>query len=146
MVTQFDTYPGVEKFTVDVDNYGVVDGKYLYFDLPFTPSLYPPGADRRTLPLFLNRTDRNTVRTEIDLPKEFRREVIAPQSQDLQVPDGGGTARITAKETAGKCFVTDEFDTLPAIVDPRNYAAMLKLESKLERKSSTVFLFSSAAP
>ena len=41
LVTRFDAYPGVEEFTVTVDNYSVVDGKYLYFDLPFTPSLFP---------------------------------------------------------------------------------------------------------
>jgi transglutaminase-like putative cysteine protease len=146
LVTKFDQYPGVEAFTVDVDNYGVVDGKYLYFDLPFTPMLFPAGADRRTLPLFLNRRDRNVVRTEIDLPKNFQNEVIAPKSRDLEVPDGGGDARITATATPGKYVITDVFDTSPAIVDPRNYGAMLKLESALERKSSKVFLFSSAAP
>jgi hypothetical protein len=144
--TRFDTYPGLEQFTVDVDNYSVVDGKYLYFDLPFTPSLFPAGADRRTLPLYLTRTDRNTVRTEIELPQGFRHEVIAPQSRDLDVPDGGGTAKIVSTETPGKFVVTDEFDTTPAIIEPRDYSAMLKVESTLERKSSKVFLFSSAEP
>jgi transglutaminase-like putative cysteine protease len=144
--TRFDTYPGVEHFTVDVDNYGVVDGKYLYFDLPFSGSLFTVGADHRTLPLFLQRTDRNSIHTEIDLPQEFRREIIAPQSQDLEVPDGGGSARIISTETPGKCFVTDQFDTTPAIVEPQDYPGVLKVESTLERKSSKVFLFSSAAP
>jgi transglutaminase-like putative cysteine protease len=144
--TDFDSYPGLEQFTVDVDNYSVVDGKYLYFDLPFTPSLFPAGADRRTLPLYLTRTDRNTVRTEIELPPGFRHEVIAPQSRTLDVPDGGGTAKITSTETPGKCVITDEFDTQPAIIEPRDYSAMLNVESTLERKSSKVFLFSSAEP
>ncbi len=51
LITQFDTYPGLEQFTVDIDNYSVVDGKYLYFDLPFTPSLFPVSADQRALPI-----------------------------------------------------------------------------------------------
>jgi transglutaminase-like putative cysteine protease len=144
--TQFDTYPGLEQFTVDVDNYSVVDGKYLYFDLPFTPSLISAGADRRTLPLFLTRTDRNTIRAEIELPQEFRHEVIAPQSRDLDVPDGGGSARIVSTETPGKCIITDEFDTTPVIIAPGDYPAMLKVESALERRSSKVFLFSTAEP
>jgi hypothetical protein len=144
--TQFDTYPGLEQFTVDVDNYSVVDGKYLYFDLPFTPSLLPAGADRRTLPLYLPQTDRNIIHAEIDLPKEFRHEVIAPQSRSLDVPDGGGTARLILAETPGKCIVDDEFDVTPAIIDPQDYSDVLKVESTLERKSSKVFLFSSAEP
>jgi hypothetical protein len=144
--TRFDTYPGLEQFTVEVDNYSVVDGNYLYFDLPFTPSLFPAGADRRTLPLYLARTDRNTIRTEIKLPRRFRHKVIAPRSRNLDVPDGGGTARITSAQTRGKCVITDEFDTAPAIIEPRDYSAVLKVESALERKSSKVFLFSSAEP
>jgi transglutaminase-like putative cysteine protease len=144
--TRFDTYPGLEQFTVDVDNYSVVDGKYLYFDLPFTPSLFSVGADRRALPLYLARADRNIIRTEIDLPQEFRHEVIAPQSRTLDVPDGGGTARIISAETPGKCVITDQFDTAPAIIEPQDYSAVLKIESTLERKSSKVFLFSTAEP
>jgi len=142
--TQFDVYPGVEEFTVDVDNYSVVDGKYLYFDLPFTPSLIPAGTDRRSLPLFLSRSDRNTIRAEIELPEKFRQEVIAPPSRDLNVPDGGGDAKIVSTETPGKCVISYDFASTPAIVDPRDYPAVLKLESTLEQKSSKVFLFSSA--
>jgi transglutaminase-like putative cysteine protease len=146
LTTDFKTYPGVEQFTVDVDNYTVVDGKYLYFDLPFTPSLIQAGADSRTLPLYLTRTDRNSVRAEIELPEQFSHEIIAPQSRTLSVPDGGGTAKITSTETPGKFVVTDEFDTTPTIVAPQDYGSVLNLESSLERKSSKVFLFSSAAP
>src|SRR5207344_2191336 len=51
LTTTFNTYPGVEQFTVEVDHFSVVDNRYSYFDLPFTPSLFPPGADTRTLPL-----------------------------------------------------------------------------------------------
>jgi hypothetical protein len=144
--TDFSAYPGLEQFTVDVDNYSVVDGNYLYFDLPFTPSLFPAGADRRALPLYLSRTDRNTIRAEIKLPRRFRHEVIAPPSRNLDVPDGAGTARITSAQTHGKCVITDELDTSPAIIEPRDYSAVLKVESALERKSSKVFLFSSAEP
>ena len=144
--TQFDRYPGLEQFTVEVDNYSVVDGKYLYFDLPFTPTLLTVGADRRTLPLYLARADRNTIRTEIELPPGFRHEVIAPQSRNLEVPDGGGTARIISAQTPGQCVITDEFDTSPAIIQPQDYGAVLKVESALERKSSKVFLFSSGEP
>ncbi len=46
LTTSFDTYPGVEQFTADVDNYSVLDGNYFYFDLPFNPSLM--GAGRGT--------------------------------------------------------------------------------------------------
>ncbi|HZQ47071.1 MAG TPA: DUF3857 domain-containing protein, partial [Verrucomicrobiae bacterium] len=131
LTTKFDSYPGLEQYTVEIDNYSVVDGDYLYFDLPFTPSMFPPGADHRVLPLFIGQTSQSTVRTEIELPAEFRRLVIAPGSKKLEVPGGGGSARISFKNTAGKLVITHEFDTEPAIISPKDYSAMLKVESAL---------------
>jgi transglutaminase-like putative cysteine protease len=140
LVTQFEAYPGVEQFAVEIDNYGVVDGKYLYFDLPFTPSLFPAGADHRALPLFIPWQRQESVRTEIELPPGFPHLVMAPKSDSIAAPDGGGYARISAKDTPGKCVMAHEFETSPAIVPPRDYSAMLKVESALGRKSSRVFL------
>ena len=140
LVTQFGAYPGLEQYTVEIDNYSVVDGPYLYLDLPFTPSLLAPGADRRSLPLYIARHSENTVRTEIELPAGFRRVVIAPRSENLYEPDGGGAARISSTESGGKLVLTDDFEVSPAIVSPRDYPDLLKVESALGRKSSTVFL------
>jgi transglutaminase-like putative cysteine protease len=140
LTTRFDTYPGLEQFTADVDNYSVLDGNYFYFDLPFTPSLFPAGADRRALPLFISRASDNAVRTEIDLPPGFHHVVMAPGSETLDAPDGSGTAKITSTDSAGKLVITDDFQTAPAIIPPPDYAAMLKVESALGRKSAKAFL------
>lgn len=138
LVTQFDTYPGRQQYTVEVDNYAVVDGKYCYFDLPYTPSLFPVGADRRILPLYAPEQGTETIHTEIKLPRSFHRVVIAPPAEKLRAP--GGTARITSKQTDGKYVLTDEFETIPTIVAPGDYADRLKVESALRQKSSRVFL------
>jgi transglutaminase-like putative cysteine protease len=138
LTTDFDHYPGTEGFTVEVDNYAVVDGKYSYFDLPFAPSLFAVGADRRVLPLFIATGGKTTVRGEIDLPPGFRRTVIAPKSETLTAP--GGTAKITSTSHAGHCVITDELESEPTVVRPQDYPAMLKAESTLREKSARVFL------
>jgi hypothetical protein len=138
--TQFDCYPGLEQYTVEVDNYCVVDGKYTYFDLPFTPSLFSSGADQRTLPLYISYQSQNSVRTEIELPPGYRKVAIAPKSQRLDVPAGGGRALMTMKQTGDKYVITHEFETSPAIVSADEYPAMLEMEARLGRKSSKVFL------
>jgi len=138
--TDFDAYPGLLHFTVEIDNYGVVDGNYLYFDLPFTASLFPAGADHRSLPLFLSHESEKTVHTEIELPPGYRQVVIAPQSEDLHPPGGGGNARIVSTTEPGKYLITHDLENTPAIVGPKDYAAMLHVESELGRKSSRVFL------
>jgi hypothetical protein len=140
LVTKFDSYPGLEQFAVDVDNYSVVDGKYLYFDLPFMPSLFPPGADRRTLPLFIGHRRDHTIRTEIELPSGFHRVAIAPKSETLAAPAGCGQAQVTSEDKPGKIVLIHELDTAPAIISAKDYPAMLKLEAALENKSSRLFL------
>jgi transglutaminase-like putative cysteine protease len=139
LVTKFDTYPGTEQFQVTVDNYAVVDGKYLYFDLPFTPSLIPVGTDARELPLFIAARDRNTIRAEITLPPEFRKLVIAPAGKKLSAANGG-TAQIITSSDNGKFVLTDELETTPAIIDAADYPAVLKTESALRQKSARAFL------
>jgi transglutaminase-like putative cysteine protease len=140
LTTKFDTYPGLEQFTVAIEDYGVVDGNYSYFDLPFAPSLFPPGADTRALPLFLAQRAEDTVRAEIELPPGFRRMIIEPRSEKLAAPDGCGRAQITTVSSPGKCVITHELDTRPAIIEPKDYPALLQVESVLGRKSSRVFL------
>jgi transglutaminase-like putative cysteine protease len=137
----FDTYPGTEKFTVALDNYAVVDGKYLYFNLPFTPSLVKlPGSDYRSLPLLLSHEGSNTTRAEITLPAGFKQVLIAPRSESLDAPDGGGSVKLTSAPGSGKFVMTADTQTLPAVIDPQDYPTMVKIESALENKSSMVFL------
>jgi transglutaminase-like putative cysteine protease len=139
LTTMFDTYPGLEQFSVVIDNYGIADGKYFYFNLPPTPPLLPAGADQRALPMLISQPNKNTVRLAVDLPPDFPRTLIAPGSANFNVA-GAETARTTTRETPGGYVITDEFDTAPAIISPGDYQAMLRVDSALDRKSSKVFL------
>lgn len=141
LTAQFDTYPGTERFTVALDNYAVVDGKYLYFSLPFTPSLVQlPGSDRRSLPLMLSGEESTSVHTQINLPVAFRDVLISPHGENLDAPSGGGKVRMTSAEGDGKITLTDDSETAPALISPTDYPAMVRLESTLENKSSKLFL------
>ena len=73
LTTTFNTYPGLEQFSVIIDNYGIADGNYFYFNLPSTPPLMPAGADQRALPLFISQGNKNTVQIKVDLPPDFPR-------------------------------------------------------------------------
>jgi transglutaminase-like putative cysteine protease len=138
LTTAFDSYPGLEQFSVIIDNYGIASGNYFYFNLPATPPLMAAGADQRALPMLVSQADKDTVRVAIDLPPDFSRVLIEPKNERFAA--GAGTARLATQESPGGCVVTDEFETAPAIVSPAGYQAMLKMESALDRKSSKVFL------
>lgn len=140
LVTRFDTYPGLEEFTVDIEHYAVVDGRYVYFDLPFTPAMLPSGADDRVLPLFIGQQSQRSIQTEIQLPPSFSKLDIAPANHELQVPNGGGTARVVSSSSTGRYRLTHQFETAPVILSPLDYPALLKVESTLEQKSARAFL------
>jgi hypothetical protein len=140
LTQKFDTYPGIEKFSVELDNYAVADGKYLYFNLPFTPSLVElPGGDRRALPFLLTQDQTKRVRAEIKLPEGFHNVLIAPPSGSFDAP-GGGKVRMTSSMADGKYVLTEESETQPAVIKPVDYPAMVKVEAALEKKSGKVFL------
>ncbi len=139
LTTKFDTYPGLEQFTVEMDNYAVVDGKYYYFNLPFTPSLFDGLADQHSLPLFISDQNETDYRAEIQLPDGYHVAGIAPKNEKYIAP-GGSQAIITQTEVDGKSTVTEQFETVPGIIKPKNYPDLLDIESALGQKSGTTFL------
>jgi len=140
LTTNFDGYPGVEQFAVEIDHYAVVDGKYLYFDLPYTLSLFPTYTDRHTLPLLIGAARLETVHTEIKLPAGFRRVVIAPRNEDLVAPSGAGTVHVAAKVAGRDWSVTQDLSAKPSVVAPEEYSAILSVESVLENESARLLL------
>ena len=139
LTTEFNAYPGLEEFTVELDDYGIVDGKYLYFGLPFSPSFFNAAADQRSLPLFISDGNERILSAEITLPAGFRLTGIVPQSENFTAP-GGSQIHITQADADDKCIITDEFETTPAIVVPKDYPKLLSIQSALGQKSETTFL------
>jgi hypothetical protein len=140
LVTNFNTYPGVVAFTVDVDRYGVAGNRYLYFSLPFTPQLFATGANRRMLPMLIFDLSNETIRTRIKLPPEFQQMTITPRAAAFAGPEGAGSARISSTTEKGECVIVYEMARRPAIVHPADYPALLDVESALENKAARMLL------
>ncbi|HEY1662969.1 MAG TPA: DUF3857 domain-containing protein [Verrucomicrobiae bacterium] len=139
LTTRFDTYPGMEEFTVELDNFAVVDGNYFYFNLPFTPSFFNTAAGQRSLPLFIADANENVLRAEIGLPPGYRQTEILPKSEKFMTP-GGSQVKITQKSEDGKCVITDDFIMAPAVIAPQDYPKLLDIQSALGEKSEKIFL------
>jgi transglutaminase-like putative cysteine protease len=139
LTTKFDSYPGLEEFTVDLDDYGVASGKYFYFDLPFSPPFYAAGTGERSLPLYLSDKRERVVRAEIELPPGFVPTDIAPNDGMFAAP-GGSQVHITKTSADGKYVVTERLNAVPAIVNPADYPKLLNIQSTLGRKSEMTFL------
>jgi transglutaminase-like putative cysteine protease len=139
LTTKFDAYPGLERFTVKMDNFAVADGKYFYFNLPFTASLFDSLAEHRALPLYVSEADENDFRAEIEVPGGYHASGIAPKNEKLVAP-GGSEARITDTDDGGKRVITEQFELKPGIIKPKDYSDLLSIQSALGQKSATTFL------
>lgn len=139
LTTKFDTYPGLEQFTVELDHYAVPDGKYYYFNLPFSPALLTTLADQRSLPLYLPDQSDRILKAEIQLPEGYRETDIVPRDEKFTAP-GGSQARITQKADGDKTVITEQFKTVPGVIEPKQYAELLNIQSALGEKSATTFL------
>jgi hypothetical protein len=91
------------------------------------------------LPLFIGSDFESRITTEISLPKEFTRLVIAPSDKKLRAADAG-SVRVKTSSQKGKFLMTQDMDINPAIIPPDEYPALLKVESTLGEKSGSTFL------
>jgi hypothetical protein len=138
--TSFEGYPGVVKYTVEVDDFAVVDGDYLYFNLPYAPALFRLNSDSRTLPYFISGRTLDEARISITVPSTYGDVEIAPSGWTTELPDGGGKIAIIEQSGQGSFQVVSSLDAEPAIVEPKDYAELLKLESSLENRAAWAVL------
>jgi len=138
--TSFEGYPGVVKYTVAVDDFAVVDGDYLYFNLPYAPALFRLNSDSRTLPYFISGRTLDEARISINVPSTYGDVEIAPSGWTTELPDGGGKIAIVEQSGQGSFQVVSSLDAEPAIVEPKDYPELLKLESSLENRAAWAVL------
>jgi hypothetical protein len=74
---KFDCYPGIEQFTVEIDNYPwwMVNIRTLICHLHHRCFLWAPISARC---LFVSQQSERNVRTEIELPPGFRQSTSRP--------------------------------------------------------------------
>ena len=143
LTANFNTYPGIEQFTVEIDHYAVIADKFCYFNLPFVPRLLPATANQRALPLFISQSSTQQFRVEIELPPAYPQVDIAPGNEQFNEPDGTGTVRVATAKANDQLIISFELNSRPAIVTPADYPAAENIEAILENPVSRVLLLES---
>jgi transglutaminase-like putative cysteine protease len=149
LVTNFDSYPGTESYSVQVDKYAVRDGDYLYFELPRSLS-HPFGlrSDTHENPFYQGGDQSLRITTIIELPKGFSNVVLAPGQKEWKLPANGGTARVRVvaqPSSAGSdgptiLTFTHEVDLNPFILESANYGDLLEIEKQLTHAEARTVL------
>ena len=93
--TAFDSYPGVEQFTVRVPRYAVRAGGYLYFTMPASlQDIFGFRSETRDNPIFWSGPRRIAIRTTLTLPQEFATLALQPAEVEWKAPQSAGVVRI----------------------------------------------------
>ncbi len=147
LVTNFDSYPGTESYSVQVQKYAVRDGDYLYFELPRSLS-HPFGlrSDTHENPFYQGGDQTLRITTIVELPKGFSNVVLAPGQKEWKLPANGGTARVrvTKQDPQGDgpmvLTFTHEVDLNPFILESASYGDLLEIEKQLTHAEARTVL------
>ncbi len=147
LVTDFDSYPGIESFSVRAEKYAVRDGDFLYFELPRTVSR-PFGlrSDSHENPFFLDRETSFRVSTVVELPPGYSHVILAPEQKQVQFPAGGGVCRATLSaepaqgDKPARLVITREVDLNPFILEADDYAELVEIEKDLAHAKARTIL------
>ncbi|MEN6337548.1 MAG: DUF3857 domain-containing protein [Phycisphaerales bacterium] len=147
LVTNFDSYPGVESFSVRADKYAVRDGDFLYFELPRSLSgLFNLRSDVHENPYYLDSDVSLRISTVIELPAGFSQVVLAPDQRDWQLPAGGGSVRVSVSNQslpnggATQLTISDEVDLNPFMIDSKDYPKLVDIERQLTHAQARTVL------
>jgi transglutaminase-like putative cysteine protease len=149
LTTNFDSYPGVESYGVQVQRYAVRDGDYLYFELPRSLGrLFGLRSDTHENPFYQGGDQSLRITTTVELPKGFSSVVLAPGQKEWRLPAGGGTVRVrvTKQDPQGDgptvLTFTHELDLNPFILEAPGYSDLVEIEKQLTHAEARTVLVS----
>ena len=143
---QADTisYPAVERFSVTVDSYAVLDRNYLYLELPgFSQGLAGARKDQRIHPLYRNYFSRKDIFVDIIAPKSLKC-IVSPENINIYISP---TSHIRMKTTDSsndayqKISIYQNIDISPILIRPRFYSNFLEANNIINHMESRMILF-----
>lgn len=140
--TDFNSYPGKEKFTVAVERFAVTDSKYLYLALPenIFANIIRVGEPVRNNPYHLATTHLEQA-YDIELPKNSAKILLQPADFSWKVPDNGGNFTISCQHTTAhslsiKCVVNFK----STVLTPQQYTKLVAISDKLSSPAMKTIL------
>ncbi|MCU0613208.1 MAG: DUF3857 domain-containing protein, partial [Candidatus Eisenbacteria bacterium] len=102
LISQFDAYPGTVEFSARVEQFGIRDGEFLYFQLPESfAGLMRLRGDTRDNPYYRDTHTRQRIVTLVALPDGFEDIELQPAELHWVAPLNSGTVDITMGQWGG---------------------------------------------
>lgn len=91
----FTGYPGVERYSIGVEQYAVRDNNLLYFELPILhDNRFHLQSERRNFPFYHSQKHHVVYFGSIELPPMLSEVIIAPKDHEISLPVQGGNIKM----------------------------------------------------
>ena len=140
LTSDFSGYPGRIEFALNIPDYAVPAGEYLYFFQAAAPPVFKLSSDDRISPLYLKKREHTDSEINIELPPGFAVDYL-PQA--IQRTDAAGVAlNIDFKFQAepGRITIRGSQSLDPSIVQPSRYRELLDLYRVMIDRKFKLFL------
>jgi transglutaminase-like putative cysteine protease len=139
--TAFDSYPGVEQFTVRVPHYAVRADGYLYLTMPASlQDVLGFRSETRDNPIFWSSPRRIAIRAALTLPQEFATLALQPPEVEWKAPQSAGVIRILSDRAKEPNVIEQTVNLLPAIIPAMDYDDLLHIQRLLSHPSARTIL------
>jgi transglutaminase-like putative cysteine protease len=140
--TQFDHYPGYISYEATAERYAVLDGEYLYVNIPqLFDDLFNFRATERTLPFSYDALTDETHRIHIELPKEYE-PVYMPSSYLWHAPKACGSITIDVlyEPQSNRIEITASAQLKPTWFDAASFPDFVRTQQALAHPNRHMLL------
>ncbi len=132
--TDYQSYPGIEEFSLSAQAYATRQGTYLYLDLPgLVGSLEGVNTEMRKNPIFRSSYHKGEISLEVLLPAGVESvQVLPPEKLTLQVKGSGAIdleTMVVYREGDSEPSVVkirQRLDLAPALIQAEGYPELLE--------------------
>ena len=131
--TQFDTYPGQIIYEATAERYAVLDGAYLYVNMPqLFDDLFNFRSTERTLPFSYDDLVRETRHVHIALPEEYE-PIYIPPTFTWQAPKDCGSITIEVEYDAqvNHIHITAKAQLNPTLFEAADFPDFVRTQQVL---------------
>ncbi len=148
--TDFSSYPGSEKFTLQVDNFSTISDIFYYFRTPVMfRNIFNLGKEKRFYPYYQPELMNSIYNINITFPSEYKDLVISPTLYNISLPNKSGnlqqkimyeSSEQSTDRKGVSCLDKIKVNIKPTILSAEQYDELIDINQKVTSPSSNTIM------
>jgi len=140
-ITDFDGYPGVERFTVEVDDFAARQDGVVALDLPFIiQGITGAERDERLTPLFREDAAAHDITIRLHLADDLAFTPVMPAEKRVIPVPGLGHVTMTRTIQGQEMVVKQQVELDAGVIMPETYPEMVKARQRIAAVSNRMVI------